>query len=64
MGSGLPAVYFDLPVYCTGELQYEHEVVASDGKVFDVPTGPASQSISDYAARWQYPDFILEALVK
>jgi hypothetical protein len=41
-----------------------HEVVVKDGKVFDALTGPGGQSIKDYAARWEYSDFILETLTK
>jgi hypothetical protein len=43
---------------------YHHHVVVADGHVFNALTGPAGQTIAEYAARWEYPGFILEALTR
>lgn len=35
-----------------------HDVVVSNGRVYDAFTGPGGASISDYKALWQYPNAI------
>lgn len=37
---------------------FNHNVVVKDGKVYDMLTGPAGQSISAYKARWEFADVI------